>query len=120
MIGKYPWGSDEPTPEHANYDENVGDTTPVATYPKGATPEGVHDLAGNVWEWCSDWYGPYTGDEQVDPGGPVVGDIERGAARVLRGGAFTDLPRDVRCASRSWVGPLSRDHDVGFRVVAPV
>ena len=117
---KYPWGSDELTPEHANYDSNVGDTTPVATYPKGATPEGVHDLAGNVWDWCSDWYGPYSGDKQVDPGGPVVGDIEGDAARLLRGGAFSDLPRDVRCASRSWVGPLSRDHDVGFRVVAPV
>ncbi len=117
---KYPWGSDKPTPEHANYDSNVGDTTPVATYPKGTTPEGVHDLAGNVWEWCSDWHGPYTGDEQVDPGGPAVADIEGDAARLLRGGAFDDFPRFVRCAYRRRYVPNYRDYSLGFRVVAPV
>lgn len=87
---KYPWGSEDPTPERSNYRESgIGNTTPVGAYPKGATPEGVHDLAGNVSEWCSDWYDRYTDDEQVDPAGPAVGmDIGGSAARVLRGGAF--------------------------------
>jgi len=116
---KYPWRSEELTPEHANYNWNVGDTTPVGLYPKGATPEGVHDLAGNVWDWCSDWYGPYTGNEQADPGGPV-NDTRASAARGLRGGAFGDLPQFVRCAYRGRDDPGGRDYDIGFRVVAPV
>ena len=109
---KYPWGSDEPTPERANYSgTGFGDTTPAAAFSKGATPEGVHDLAGNVWEWCSDWYGPYSGDEQVDPGGPTDG-----PARVLRGGSYYFAPGALRGADRSSDSPRSRQDNFGFRV----
>jgi serine/threonine-protein kinase len=118
---KYPWGSDEPSKELVNFDGNVGDTTPVGSYPDGATPEGVQDLAGNVWEWCADWAGPYPedpedpedpDDEEVDPTGP-----ESGASRVLRGGSFLNLPRGLRAAFRFAGPPVSRLGFFGFRIL---
>jgi formylglycine-generating enzyme required for sulfatase activity len=92
---KYPWGDAEPSDENANFGRNVGDTTPVGSYPDGATPEGVHDLAGNVWEWCGDWTGPYPREDEEDPTGPASG-----TWRVLRGGAFGPGPRYLRAATR--------------------
>ncbi len=109
---KYPWGNDDPTTQHANYGKNVGDTTPVDAYPKGVTPEGVYDLAGNVWEWCYDWYGPYAAEQQTDPRGPNKGD-----GRVLRGGAFLDDPYVVRGAFRHWSDPIYWNDYSGVRVV---
>jgi formylglycine-generating enzyme required for sulfatase activity len=109
---KYPWGEEEPDAERANYGGRVGDTTPVGSYPRGATPDGVHDLAGNVWEWCRDWSGPYGDEEQSDPTGP-----ERGASRVLRGGSFHNVPRSLRGAFRYFAHPERRYGFIGFRVV---
>ena len=109
---KYPWGDDPPDKDLANFGDNVGDTTPVDVYPNGATPEGVFDLAGNVWEWCSDWFGPYDSDDVPDPKG-----LEKGDYRVLRGGAFPLLPISLRAAFRSLGRPESRGHGIGFRVV---
>jgi serine/threonine-protein kinase len=107
----YPWGDEEVTPEHANYDSEVGDTTPVDAYPKGATPEGVLDLAGNIWEWCRDGQRRYQADPISDPEGPDVG------SRVLRGGCFVVLPELLRAASRYADPPGVRSGGVGFRVV---
>jgi formylglycine-generating enzyme required for sulfatase activity len=110
---RYPWGDEAPDAEHANFDGHVGDTTPVDAYPKGATPEGVWDLAGNVVEWCQDRYGPYDAQEQTDPTGP-----EKGDPRVLRGGAFDYGSDLLRCAYRSYARPGGRFNDgIGFRVV---
>jgi formylglycine-generating enzyme required for sulfatase activity len=109
---EYPWGEEPPDEQRANFGGQVGDTTPVGSYPLGATPEGIQDLAGNVWEWCRDWKGSYPGDEQRDPTGP-----EWGRSRVLRGGAFGFVPGPLRGASRRGAHPGARDDDVGFRVV---
>ena len=107
----YPWGEDDPTPERLNYRGNVGRTTPVRSYQQGATPEGIYDLAGNVWEWCLDWYGTYGGEELVDPRGPP-----QGTSRVLRGGSFNFGPWFLRGASRRYGRPAFRFVFRGFRV----
>jgi formylglycine-generating enzyme required for sulfatase activity len=69
-------------------------------------------MAGNVWEWCHSLHEPYpynSEDNREDP--------EAGGSRVLRGGAFLDDQRNVRCSFRNWGNPPSQGYDVGFRVV---
>ena len=93
---KYPWGEPPPSDQHANFLSSVGHATPVGIYPLGATPEGVEDMAGNVEEWCRDWFGPYSPDEQENPVGPVDGEC-----RLLRGGGFNFYPGALRAAYRT-------------------
>ncbi len=108
----YPWGDEAPSRERANYQESaIEGTAPVGAYPSGATPEGVHGLAGNVRQWCLDWYGPYGSEPEEDPAGP-----ESGTARVLRGGSFVDAPGTLRTSYRFMVDPDSRFGFVGFRI----
>ena len=109
---KYPWGSESPNERLANFGDTVGDTTPAGTYPEGATPEGVHDLAGNVWEWCGDWFGAYSPEDENDPTGPPSG-----ASRVLRGGSFDFNPRTLRAAYRLNFLTVFRIGNFGFRVL---
>jgi len=63
-----------------------------------------------VWEWCNDWYGPYTGEAQVDPRGPAAG-----PTRTLRGGSWTDGPENLRASFRSGRLPQGRGPNSGFR-----
>jgi formylglycine-generating enzyme required for sulfatase activity/predicted phosphodiesterase len=97
----YPWQDEklEASPALANFDSIVGQTTPVSRYPEGATPEGLYDMAGNVWEWTEDWL-----DEEMD-------------ARSLRGGSWGDTPDNLRCTARSGMPPAVKLDDFGFRVV---
>jgi formylglycine-generating enzyme required for sulfatase activity len=111
---KYPWGDDEPDSRRANFRMHVGHPTPVGIYPLGATPEGLHDLAGNVWEWCRDPMRPYG---EADPAEPSRSD--EGASRVLRGGSFINHPRNLRAAYRVGSHPVFRGDVVGFRVLRP-
>jgi formylglycine-generating enzyme required for sulfatase activity len=107
--------------DEANYDGNYTygkgqkgrdwqQTTPVGNY--SANAWGLHDMHGNVAEWCQDRYGEYQGGEETDPQGPEVGD-----SRVVRGGSWNDGPKLCRAAFRLGFGPSSRNDDVGFRVV---
>lgn len=96
---KYPWGNDKPDETRANYNEKVGKTTPVGSYPAGATPEGLMDMAGNVWEWMENKYAP------------------DGVERALRGGAWSFDPGDLRCVARDYDNPDNQWLDSGFRVV---
>lgn len=84
-------------------------TTPVGHFPANAW--GLHDMHGNLWQWCQDWFGDYPQKDVVDPQGP-----DSGGERVLRGGSFTDLPQQLRSAFRHKYEPKGRDHVVGFRV----
>jgi len=108
----YPWGND-PDVDRANYaDTGIGATSVVGCFPRGASPYGVADLSGNVWEWCATkWqesYKSYWDDN----------DLEGDVRRVLRGGAFDGSGRLVRCACRYWFSPNFRLRNYGFRLVA--
>src|SRR5690606_1026598 len=84
---------------------------PVGSYPQGATPEGVVDLAGNVEEWVADWYAPaYPEADMVDPTGPASGD-----EKVVRGGSYRDGRAFLRGAARGHALPSVRRAWRGFR-----
>ena len=114
---KYPWGDEEPDATRANYDGRVGHATPVGLYPRGATPEGILDLAGNVWEWMSDWYDATYSPKSPDtnPQGPSTGQ-----SRVLRGGSWESIPWRTRTSYRDSAQPLARFNYYGFRCVKDV
>ncbi len=76
---------------------------------------GLHDMSGNVWEWCFDWYETYPSEGKTNPDGGTSGSL-----RVRRGGSWFDDPQDVRAADRSCVKPVNRDDIIGFRVARAV
>lgn len=108
---RFPWGNEEPDGRRANFTYNVGAPSPVGIYPLGASPEGVQDLAGNVWEWCRDRFGPYPAHDEVDPTGP-----RSGYSRVSRGGAFGYPSMRLRSSFRLEFDPGKRYEFLGFRV----
>jgi formylglycine-generating enzyme required for sulfatase activity len=115
---KYPWGNEEPDRERANYDETeIGHATPVGLFPRGTTPDGIHDLAGNVLEWVSDWY-----DEKYDTKSPPLNPTgpTSGKYRVVRGGSWFDDSRFLRSSVRGRGGPGVRDSVIGFRCAREV
>ena len=134
LVGKkYSWGDDESVArEYANYDgisaipyhlggrDQWDETAPVGAFkPNGY---GLHDMVGNVYEWCSDWYGSdyYSSSPSRNPQGP-----SSGRSRVMRGGSWrshtywANLPLEVlRVACRAAGRPTYRDSSYGFRCVA--
>jgi formylglycine-generating enzyme required for sulfatase activity len=124
-VGKrFPWGDEDPDGTQCNFadrntnyswsDKNVDDgyqyTAPVGSY----TPNryGLYDMAGNVWEWCADWYDRnyYSSSPRENPPGPASGKY-----RVLRGGSWRGDPLDMRVACRDGLDPDDFDYVVGFR-----
>lgn len=75
-------------------------------------PWGLHNMHGNVWEWCWDWYGSYGSGDQADPAGP-----SSGVYRVYRGGGWNDFGRHLRSAYRAASPPANRSGNLGFRLV---
>jgi toxoflavin biosynthesis protein ToxD len=115
----YPWG-DEFDKTKANIDETgIGDTSPVGQFaPQGDSPYGCVDMAGNVWEWCADWfdkneYKNRIGKVVKDPHGP-----ENGSERALRGGSWGNFLDIARVSCRSYSPADDRGGTLGFRVVA--
>lgn len=113
---KYPWGSEQPNPSLAAFGDSVRSAVPVGLYPLGSTPDGIMDMAGNVWEWCSDWYasGYYRGSPRENPQGP-----DSGESRVVRGGSWFNYSL-VLPACRFLDHPGNRYNAFGFRCVRQV
>ncbi len=110
----YPWGNEPPDCALLNYYNGssycVGWTSPVGSYPPSG--RGFYDLAGNVGEWCGDWYGNYSSSAQSNPYG-----ISSSSYRVIRGGSWNHAAEYVRCAYRDGhYSPSRTSGHVGFRV----
>jgi len=94
-----------------------GATTPVGSFPKGASKYGCYDMIGNVAEWCADWYSEtyYAKSPKKDPQGPMDGE-----EKVVRGGAWNSRPERLRCTVRMSSKPSVRNYYTGFRCVKDV
>ena len=112
---RFPWGDVEPTDKHLNYHQQWrGEKTlmPVGSYTAGKSPYGLYDMAGNVWEWVADWYGPryYENSPPRNPKGP-----ETGTHKVIRSSGWQVETPLVRLFTRVKSDPLDRNHSTGFR-----
>jgi formylglycine-generating enzyme required for sulfatase activity len=114
----FPWGSTAADCSRGNYNNCVGDTSAVGSYPSGASPDGVSDMFGNVLEWVNDWYqSDYYGslpDPVSNPLGPLTG-----IAKVLRGGAWNINWYPSRVSYRNYSNPIGSYNYIGFRCAAP-
>lgn len=114
----YPWVGDTFDCDLANSASCVGWTLPVGSCPDGNSNLGFSDMAGNVWEWCNDWFECDLGQgtfPQGDPTGP-----QEGSSHVVRGGSWNFNPSYLRCASRYECALDFSGYDVGFRVARTV
>lgn len=127
----FPWGDEPPTGELTNLcdstcpnsekeyslSDGYPDTAPVGSYPSGASPYNVMDMAGNVWEWVSDYFRPgYSLSSPMEnPLGPATGD-----RRVIRGGSWFNPSDGVRAVARASLKPNTTLDSVGFRCVVDV
>jgi sulfatase modifying factor 1 len=100
---EYPWGNEEPDPNRANYNATkLGRASPVGLFPRGSTPDGIADLAGNVWEWVADW----SDDSKEYP--------------ILRGGSWNYVSTYLRASVRYWGLPGGGYVVIGFRCAREV
>ena len=110
---RYPWGdSPSPTCARANFAGcQSPHPTPVGIFPLGATPDGIEELAGNVFEWCEDIYEAYPSVSARDPSAR-----HNGLSRVIRGGSSDSTAKYCRSAIREFSSPECRGQRIGFRV----
>jgi formylglycine-generating enzyme required for sulfatase activity len=122
---KYPWGNAERRGNLANFadrntvfawsdheiDDGYPESSPIGAFPAGASPFGMEEMAGNVWEWCLDFFESYRGTPKINPRGPTSG-----AKRVYRGGSWKSRFNSLRCTTRGSNAPNYSCNDLGFRV----
>jgi formylglycine-generating enzyme required for sulfatase activity len=122
----YPWGEKLKTGLLANFadrntsfpwrdpqiDDGYAETSPVGKFPRGVGPFGMEDMAGNVWEWCFDFFEPYKPKDVRNPRG-----LKNGTKRIYRGGSWKSRASSVRTSARGFNSPNYHANDVGFRVV---
>lgn len=125
----YPWGEKFNRGDLANFadantsfawrevsiDDGYAETSPVGNYPRGASPFGLEDMAGNVHEWCLDHFVEYQNRERTNPRGPTAG-----SKRIYRGGSWKSRASSLRTSARAFNLPEYASNDVGFRVVCEV
>ena len=99
---EYPWGDEFDKGKCNSREAAIGHTTLVTQYPNGVSPYGCYDMAGNVWEWCVDWY-----DETKD-------------SHVLRGGSWDNAPEILRVSNRSGDNAGHRDGNIGLRLAQEI
>jgi sulfatase modifying factor 1 len=113
----FPWGSAPPSPERAVFGRYWGEEGPdsVGRRPNGASPYGLLDAEGNMWEFCEDWWGPdyYSSSPPKNPPGPKTG-----VARVVRGGSWDSRWVVLSASSRNFAYTGYREGDFGFRCAA--
>jgi formylglycine-generating enzyme required for sulfatase activity len=122
----FPWGDKLDAGHFANFadkrttfawrdaviDDGFAETSPVGSFPKGASPFGIEDLAGNVFEWCLDCLEPYKGKDRINPRGQTSG-----MKRNYRGGSWKSRAASLRATARAFNLPDFSSNDVGFRVI---
>ena len=122
---RYPWGNSGGRGDLANFadkntvfawsdreiDDGYPETSPGGAFPLGASPFGIEDMAGNVWEWCLDFYAAYHGAPKANPRGPATG-----ARRVYRGGSWKSRFNSLRTTVRGSNAPNYSCNDLGFRI----
>ena len=125
----YPWGDDLDAGTYANFadvntnfpwrdatiNDGFAETAPVGSFPRGASPFGIEDLSGNVFEWCFDYYEAYRGKDTVNRRGP-----NHGSQRIYRGGSWRSKASSLRASARHFTLPNYSSNDIGFRVVCEV
>jgi len=106
-------GTEDTLDNYAWYDANSNEKTHEVGK-KSPNAFGLYDMHGNVWEWCWDRYGDYSGEAQTDPQG-----VSSGADRVFRGGSWRSSAVGVLSAYRDYVNPNNRGDILGFRIIRP-
>lgn len=123
---RYPWGNNDGRGDLGNFadkntvfawsDRAISDgypeSSPVGAFPLGLSPFGMEDMAGNVWEWCLDYFEMYRGTPRVNPRGATSG-----AKRVYRGGSWKSRFNSLRTTARGSNAPNYSCNDLGFRIV---
>lgn len=108
----YPWGDDAPNVRPSRAAPTTRSPRGGEDRASGVRPYGARDMAGNVWEWVSDWYGPYDPSDVSDPRGPLVGKY-----RVQRGGSWDTFADGVRAGFRLGAVVSDRHEHLGVRCV---
>ncbi|MCX8063676.1 MAG: bifunctional serine/threonine-protein kinase/formylglycine-generating enzyme family protein [Candidatus Hydrogenedentes bacterium] len=111
---RYPWGNTPPDTIHCNFNGYLGMPSIVTMHEEGKTPDGVYDLAGNVYEWTRDYFLPYTIARTRPDTVPTP------PLRTVRGGCWNSKADEVTCTARKGMFPETRINTIGFRCVIPI